>query len=176
MAQTARSFAALEALLANNTTRDISATDLRDFLESALGCYGAIHIDGGSTAEVLGAAPTKIDTWLTSGPNRNTTAEITSPAGNLQLDADGIYAVSFDASFLVTGATDRFSFVLRADDVIVPRFTSEITAVLAERAHVGFANLYSATAGVELSVYGAAIGAVGDITIENARLMAHRVG
>jgi hypothetical protein len=176
MAQTARSFAALEALFADNTDEDIDAVQLRDFLESALGCYGQLEIDGGSTAEGLTATPAKLDTWLALGPGRNTSSDIVSPAGDLQLDADGIWAVSFEASFLVATGTDRFAFALRADNVAVTGFGAEITGTLGERVQVSFKGLYSATSGVALSVYAAAVGAAGDITIEHARLAAHRVG
>ena len=176
MAQTARNFAALEALLADNTDRDISAVDLRDFLESAMGCYGQLEIEGGSTVEGLTASPAKLDTWLAIGPGRNTTTDIVSPAGDLQLDADGIYAVSFDASFL-TSTSDRFTFALRADDVLVTGFSCEVTGITSQRQNASWAGLYSATAGVALSVYGNRdMAGIGDITIEHARLTAHRVG
>jgi hypothetical protein len=173
MAQTARSFAALEALLADNSAGDITAVKLRDFLESALGCYGSLRIALGSTAEVLTATPAKVATWLTKGPSRNTALTL---ASGVQLDSDGIWFVSFDASFLVTTSTDRFRFALRADNVEVPGFACEVTGVLGERAAVSFADSYPATSGVELSIYAEAIGAAGDVTIENGRFGAHRVG
>lgn len=176
MAQTPRSIDDLETLLADNEAGAISAQDVRDLMESALGCYGQLKTDGGSTAESLSATPAEIDTWLTSGPCRNTTPDITSPVGELQLDADGIWALHFDASFLVTGATDRFDFELRADDVAIAGAQAQVTGTLGERVAVSMTALYSATSGVGISVYAAAIGAAGDITIEHARLTAFRVG
>ena len=51
MADTIRTRASLLTLLADNATGDISANDVRDFLVSTFGVYGAIYIKDGSTAQ-----------------------------------------------------------------------------------------------------------------------------
>ena len=176
MAQTARSFAALETLLATNGAKDISATALRDFLESAMGCYGSMYVDGGTTAAAIGAAfALLVPPWLVGGTCRNTTANLA--ASKLEVDADGIYAISFAATALVTGATDRFAFEVRNLGVKVAGLTAEITGTLGERvgAQIG-PRAVSLTAGDEISIYAKAVGGVGDLTIEHAQLALDRVG
>ncbi|MEE9395176.1 MAG: hypothetical protein V3W41_22015 [Planctomycetota bacterium] len=174
MAQTSRSIADLETLLATNGARGISGIDVRDLMESAMGCYGGLHIDGGSTALSLTATPAEVDTWLSSANLRNTTADLVN--GRLQLDSDGIWRLDFSASFIVVTATDRFNWQLRADAVAIAGGQRDVTGVLAERASVHISQLYTAVAGAEISVYAAAVGAAGDATLEHANLVAHRVG
>jgi hypothetical protein len=174
MAQTPRSIAALEALLADNAARGISAVDLRDFLESSLGCFGALHIDGGAIALGLTATPAEVQTWVSSPVARNVTADLVN--GRLQLDSDGIWRIDFSASFIVSTSTDRFVWQLRADALAIAGAQRDVTGVLGERASVHVSQLYDAVAGVEVSVYAAAAGAVGDATLEYANLVAHRVG
>lgn len=176
MAQTARSIADLELLLADNSTHLISPQDLRDLMESAMGCYGQLKIDSGSTAEGLSSTPSKIDTWLTTGPLRNATAVVASPDGHIELGSDGVWLLHFTASFLVTGGTDRFKFVLRADDVEISGGGCERSGANNNRASIAIALLYSASSGEQISVWGEAVGNVGDVTIEHARLAVHRVG
>ena len=175
MAQTAKPFATLETELADNTAKDISPLRLRNFLESALGCYGAMHIDGGSTAEVLTASATKITGWLTAGLAKNTTPDPTTN-DELTLSVDGIWLVCFSCSFLVTAATDRFKFELRNNDVQVPGFASDVSGTLGDRVVCSWSNVGSFVASDDLTVYATAIGGLGDATLEHAQLTATRVG
>lgn len=69
MADTERSLTALQSLLANNTTGDISPQDLRDFLVSAFGGYGSIYVTGGSTAQTVSGTPAKMTGFAANGPS-----------------------------------------------------------------------------------------------------------
>ena len=59
MSDTIRSRTDLVALLANNTTGDISPQDLRDFLVTALGGYGGVYTTASSTSPVACVANTE---------------------------------------------------------------------------------------------------------------------
>lgn len=171
---TARSRADLLTAYADNIAKAIKPVHHRDFVDSALNCYGSLHIDGGSTALGLTAAPAVISTWTSSGPAGNTTPNL--PGGELQADADGIWAVEFSASFLVSVAPDRFLFQLRNNAVLVAGGQRDIDGALAARVGVHVRQLVSLTAGDDLSVYAAAVGAAGDAALEHANLVAHRIG
>jgi len=56
MADTVRTLAALQSLLADNETGDISPQDLRDMLVSILGAYGGFYIHASSTGHTLGGS------------------------------------------------------------------------------------------------------------------------
>jgi len=70
MADTRRTLAALQALLADNATGDISPQDLRDFLVSAAPAYGALYVSS--------AAATTISVQGQGTKASGTTAEIKS--------------------------------------------------------------------------------------------------
>jgi len=60
LADTRRTVTALQALLANNTSGDISAQDVRDFLVSTAPAYGALYITSSAATTLAGAStPTK---------------------------------------------------------------------------------------------------------------------
>ena len=61
MADTQRTVATLQALLADNASGDISAQDVRDFLATAAKSYGSMHISAPTqTAIIIGNTPVKV--------------------------------------------------------------------------------------------------------------------
>jgi len=175
MAQTSRTFAQLEVLLADNTAKGIGPTDLRDFLESAMGCYGSMYADGGSTAASIGATfALLVPPWSAAGPYRNVVVDLAG--SELEINADGIYRVTFSASGIVTGATDRFAVEGRNLGVKIAGLTAEVTGTLTERIYLGFSRSVSLESGDTVAVWAKAVGGVGDLTIEHAQLSVDRVG
>ena len=176
MAQTPRSFDDLVTLFADNAARKVDAVQLRDFLVSALGCYGSLQITGGSTALGLTATPAAVTSWLLAPAALNSSVTPNLPAGELRLNSDGIWRAEFSASFLVSAAPDRFLWQLRLDAVVIAGGQRDVDGALAAREPVQVAVPFSAVAGQKLTVYAAAIGAAGDAALEHANLNVHRVG
>jgi len=115
MADTIRTKAALVALLADNTSGDISPQDVRDFLVSVMGVFGSIYVKDGSTAQgSLGTTQTKMTGFAADGPSDGTTPAHGSD--QITIDNDGTYEISFDNSFSGT-ANAEFKFHLRVDGV-----------------------------------------------------------
>lgn len=177
MAQTARTFAELEALFADGVTKAITALRLRDFLESAIGCYGSMFVDGGSTPEGLTTTPKKLTGWTSAGPARNV---VPDPVTNsrLEINAPGIYSLAFSASFELLTALDAFTFEARSNGVKLPGFSARfsgappgtIVPILFGPRSVEL----TGTDNVEVYAYSGT--GVGDIALVHATLAVHRVG
>ena len=80
MADTRRTVSALQTLLADNTTGDISPQDLRDFLVSAAPEYGGLYISSSAATTIGGAGtPTKASgTTASIGASSNITVATTN--------------------------------------------------------------------------------------------------
>lgn len=115
MVDTVRTKAALQTLLADNTTGDISPQDLRDMLVSIMGVYGGIHIEGGVTGQaVVAATPELLTEWLANGVADGVTPDFT--ADNITIDNNGVYQIEFAISLEgIAGAV--FEFHLRKNGV-----------------------------------------------------------
>jgi len=99
MADTRRAKTALQTLLADNTTGQISAQDLRDFLVTVLGGYGCITLADGSTAQTgLSATPAKITGFDTDGPAVGFTVDSTTN-NRITVDIDCACEVALHMSF-----------------------------------------------------------------------------
>jgi len=98
MADTIRTRAALLALLADNTTQDISPQDFRDVLVSIMGVFGHIYVDNNSTSQgSIGTSFVKMVNFATDGLSDGVTTDATND--KLTIDYDGVYEVSFDVAF-----------------------------------------------------------------------------
>lgn len=177
MAQTARTFAELEAHFAGGIPESITPLRLRDFLESAMGCYGSMFVDGGSTPEGLTASPQKLAGWTSAGVARNVVPGPTT-SNRLEVNAPGIYSVSFGASYEILTALDGFTFEVRNNDVKLSGFSAyfsgappgSIVPVAIGPRPVELAG------GDDLSVYAYSAAGAGDIALVHAHLAVHRVG
>lgn len=106
MAQTERSWAAIEAILADNTTGDISPVDLRDAMGSSLGGYcgldltpsGApVALNGVSTTPILINVYDEIQAQSIDTNLNGASGSLAS--GSITFGSDGIYQVNFFAAF-----------------------------------------------------------------------------
>ena len=118
MADTAKSVADLQTLLANNTSGAISPQDLRDFLVSALGVYGGISVNGNGTETQsnIGTTPVKLVGFDTDGNANGCTPAQASD--QITVDVAGNYRISFHATF--SGDASIYSFRARIDGVEQP--------------------------------------------------------
>lgn len=111
MADTARTLAALQTLLADNTSGAISPQDLRDFLLSVLSGYGHISLLGGATNQgSITTTPAKVTAFAADGPS---SADVTPAHGDdsITVSLAGKYEVNFQGSFSGTASK---TFLLRA--------------------------------------------------------------
>ena len=104
MADTSRTLAAVLALLADNSTGDISPQDIRDAIVSVFANYAAIGVEGGSTAQTsISATPAKVTGFTTDGLHAGA---LTHNAANDKLTATvaGTYLIVWSCSFYGTTA------------------------------------------------------------------------
>lgn len=107
MPDTRRDRAAILALFADNSTQDISAQDLRDYVVTVMGGYAEIRVDDGAASQTGVITPEILTGWATNGPSNGLTADQAN--NKITIDVDGLYMVWFQASFSGTGnATMQF--------------------------------------------------------------------
>ena len=106
MAQTERDNVTNRTNLADNTAGDISETDLRDALASAMG-YASLVLSIASAPQDLtnvGTSPVLIDVYdfisaQSADVNTNGSAGVLSPTFDITFGSTGIYQLQFFASF-----------------------------------------------------------------------------
>jgi hypothetical protein len=109
MADTRRTKTQILALLADNTTGDISPQDVRDWLVSSWGGYASININNGVTAQVTGGStPVKFTGFNTTegsnGPSNGYTPDKTG--SDITIDLDGVVLITCGFAFSGTGNTE----------------------------------------------------------------------
>ena len=115
MSGTARQLSDLDTLFADNVVGAISPQDLRDFLWTALGCYGSLYCFNAATAQGgLGTTPAKLDCFTVEGNAANVTPD--AATDTLQVGITGKYDGMFQVSFSGNGA-HTCKFRLRVNDV-----------------------------------------------------------
>ena len=116
MADTPRTLAALQTLLANNTAAGISPQDIRDFLVSVLGGYGGITALGASTAQAsISGTPAKLTGFAANAPASDTTPDHTDDS--VTGGEAGKYMVDFQCSFSGT-ASKTFLFRVYSQGIV----------------------------------------------------------
>ena len=115
MADTPKSVADLQTLLANNTSGAISPQDVRDFLVSALGIYGDISVfnNGTETQNNIGTTPVQLVGFDTDGNSNGCTPAQAS--NQITVGVAGDYRVSFHCTFF--GDAGIYKFRLRKGGV-----------------------------------------------------------
>lgn len=171
MAETERTFAELQVLLADQSAKAISPQDLRDAVVTALGGYASLYVDGGVAAQALTAVMAKVDAWAGVGPQRGDSAshadnEVTCAVGGDRL-------VVFCAQ-LTAGVSTTVDFELRLNGVKVTGATTRCAAGSSPVA-CSFASVVTVGAGQKLSVY-AACTPDASVTLRNAQLVEKRAG
>jgi hypothetical protein len=174
MADTQRSLAALQTLLADNTTQQISAQDVRDFLVSALGGYGSIRvIDGATPQGVSGATPEHLGGFTADGDASGVTPDFA--AGTVSPDVDGVYLAQLSASF--TGNPNTTFVMGFAVDAVPTEFKAERKiASGGDIGNLATLGLLTLTAGQAVSVVvNVLVPNTDTITIKHAALLLTRM-
>ena len=114
MADTPRSLANLQTLLADNASKQISPQDLRDFLVTSLGVYGSLSCFEASTQQDNPYTGTKLTCFTTNGASNGTTPDHTDDS--ITIGVTGIYDVYFQISFSGTSSSEA-RFRLRVDGI-----------------------------------------------------------
>lgn len=173
MADTARTLAQLQALLADNTTSDISPQDLRDVLLSALGGYGGLYAVGAG-AQTINIAASKLEAWTGLYPSSGTTPDATDNSIEVAVAANYLVTVAID--FLGTDAR-TFTFQLRLAGVAVSGAiaSSKHGASSTDVNSVVLTAIVAANATDKLSVYVSADVDASSITVQSATMSVKRV-
>jgi len=174
MAETERTFAELQALLATNGAEDISAQDLRDLMVTALGGYAMLGVVGNATPQALTAVPAKVVAFDTAGPERGCASSV--PNSQITVGAAGDYNVTWHTSALtsVAGAS-IVEVVLYADAVAVVLLHSHRDFSPNSPGSFSFAGIATLAAGAVLEVRATATPDK-STTFEDAQLTVKRVG
>ncbi len=125
MAQTERTTAEVNALLADNTSGEISPIDMRDTIASALGGYGSLILTiagAGATKSAIGQTPLKITEYNAAGPQSSDTntngTTVDDAAGTITIGQTGVYYVTFFCSFSLDANNKTVHFQPFINDVV----------------------------------------------------------
>ena len=113
MVDTVRTRAAVLALLADNSTGDISPQDVRDAIVSMFGVYAFIYVSDGAVAQAgVTTTPTLMTGFAANGINSDATPDHTTDS--ITINTAGDYEVKFQCAF--SGAINTmFQFHVRVD-------------------------------------------------------------
>lgn len=103
MADTPRSWADLETLLADNTAQGISEQDLRDAFQT-FRSHGFLYIDGNSTGQVLSTTYEPVENMSALDGNVGTTLDAAS--AKITVTATGLYLISYSLSAAISTSTN----------------------------------------------------------------------
>jgi hypothetical protein len=174
MADTVRTLAQLQALLPDNVAGDISPQDLRDFLVSVLGVYGAILVTDGVTGQTPGTTPVKLTAFTTNGLARNVVPDHTNDRLTIGANGAGDYLIIFQSSFSGSNnATFELEFYL--NQVATGYKTSRKLGSAGDVGSASLIGLGSLVDGDEIEIF--VDGGAGEsLTVEDAQLIAVRIG
>lgn len=177
MTDTRRSVAEILALLADNSTGDISPQDLRDALVTALGVYGEIQTIGGDTVQNVGTSWELLENWNTDGESAGITPA--SSSDKLTITIPGIYLVMATLGIKTTSSWFPMDFRLYLDGAGV----GPISGFFALTAGYGAINptvhliaLVDADEGEDLEVYTRVAASTQNIKLAEASLLARMIG
>jgi len=174
MADTPRNLTDLLALLADNTTGNISAQDLRDMLVSCLGVYGSLSCFEAGAVQTDPNTGAKLTCFTTNGDAHGTTPDHTDDS--IQIDVSGEYDIYFQCSFSGT-ASAVVKFRLRVDGV---EQSFGCTRKIGTAGDIGSASFFAPaqdlTTGEKITVYIEADGATDDFTIDDCQFGCKMVG
>ena len=179
MADTPRTLSALQTILADNISADISAQDIRDFLVSVLGGYGAIStVDSASSQGSLSdVTPTLLTAFTANGvAASDVTPDHTSD--DITVGVAGDYAVTLSASFAGSNLTNYIlQFAVDGTPVAAYKMQRKI-GTGADIGHGSLTAILTLAAGEAVSVYVSIVEtpAAQTINIKHATLCLRRVG
>jgi hypothetical protein len=175
MADTQRDLAALQALLADNTSGDISPQDVRDFLVTVFGCYGEMQVTDGSTAQSsLSSTPAKMTGFDTDGVSNGITPDSTTD-NDLNVPLAGKYRIYFHHSFTPDASEDYTFEVYKNGAVTAIKCYIEANAT-PDDVHVSMEGILTLAASDLLTIYVSTTGGAASMTPTQAQFGAHLIG
>jgi hypothetical protein len=163
---------------ADNTAGDISAGDNRNILtdlrDSTLGCYGAMYVFGGATAQSLTTTSAKITAFTTNGISDNTTPLASSDQITVAIAGD--YHIS--CTITLTGtSTHVYIFRPAINGTVVANVGTRFTNAGTAQFQLAFACLSTLAASDVVTLYGESNqGGGSNVTVIDAQLIVRRVG
>lgn len=160
---------------ADNTAGDISASDFRtlttNILDSVAGCYGALYVTGGASAQSLIDTYSKITAFDTDGASDNTTPA--NADDQITVDIAGIYLVQ--GSIVGTGtSTDEYIFAPAVGGTEVANVACEIVG--SSLASTSFVSIVSLSASDVVTLVGKSNqGGGSNFTVKHAQLVITRL-
>lgn len=174
MADTPRSLSALQALLADNTSGDISPQDIRDFLVSSLGVYGSIYCVDAVTQQDNPDTGALLTCFTNNGNANGTTPDHTND--NITIDVAGNYDIYFQASFSGTSGSE-FQFKLRKGGVEQNYGCTRTLGTGGDSGSASFlAPAVSLIVNDIVTIWVEADGATDDLTVKDAQFSVKMVG
>lgn len=171
MADTSRTLAALQTLLADNTSNAISPQDIRDFLVSAMGGYGMISTTGASTAQGMTTSFAKLTTFTANGISNNTTPDHTND--QITVGVAGDYEVRFIIHATGASAT-TFTFAPSVNGTESTVYQFPHTTTGTESFYVTGAAYLTLAASDVITVEGKAGGSI-NLTVKDSNLSVKRL-
>jgi hypothetical protein len=118
MADTIRDRAAVIALLADNTSGDISPQDLRDFLVSTWGLYGALSFYNKSATQSLNTTPATIVAFDTTGGSDGTS--VSTGSHNITVSSGGVWQVETHMTLSGFNSGTLYTFHIAKNGTRIP--------------------------------------------------------
>lgn len=174
MADTKRSVAGLQTLLADNTAGDISPQDLRDMLVSAIGISGGIGIPtvASATQAIVAATPEKVELFTASQDHGVTAAHATH---DMTVAISGLYHVTGNFSMYCDTNSIVFDFVVRVDGATTGVGAQRKVGTGADLGSASFGGMITLTAGEVVTLW-----VEGDkntnLVLSRAQFMMHMIG
>lgn len=174
MADVIRTKAQILALLADNSTGEISPQDLRDMMVSLMGVYGMIIDAANATAQtVVSGVAEKQMNWTADGLSVGMTPDYAN--GDLQVDNTGVYLIIGKASLRASVSNVVIQSHIRVDDVQQDAGYHRKMASAGDQGSASMFSILSLNAAEKLSLWIEA-DVNCDIVVEHSELIAVRIG
>jgi hypothetical protein len=173
MAETERTWTALQALLADNTVEAISPMDLRDAIVSCLGGYASVYVDANVTAQAFIATPVKLAIFTDAGPARGASG---SPAAdNITVGVAGTYLVQLHLGGCLATIGSVYDVQVFQNGVAVPGLCGRLALDNAQEKAITLSGIVVLLAGGIIDAR-LSCAPASSATVRNAHLSVKRIG
>lgn len=157
MADTARSLSALQALLPDNTSQDISPQDIRDFLVSVLDLQAGLQDTGSRTVTSTDAGATNFGvahlTGIAALAANTSGFSVTTSSGVVTAPVTGVYQITWQMQFSGID-TGEFTFSMYLDGSPISGWSwSYDLAAASVKRWINFTAPLDITANSDIQVY-----------------------
>jgi len=177
MTDTIRTRSAILTLLADNSSKGISAQDLRDAVVSMWGVFGELYIASGSSSQTVTQTAAVMSLWSNAGESNGVTVDTSDNELVIGTNGDGTYRVNLDISF-VGAAGAKYVFELRKNGNATGK-RAQGRAVLHKdedySQHAGLLTYVTAVATDSLQIYVESDKASADLKVTDAQFSVERV-